>query len=91
MTSAIERHKRATQIIRTAHEGIAGVIAEAEACSTCPDEKGILCSVAASLERMLRNGFWRMVINSAGPDEISIADEHEAMRRALEEWQGARL
>jgi hypothetical protein len=86
MSSPVERHKRAMQIIRTAHDGIVGVIAEAEACSTCPDEIGLLRAVAASLERMLRNGFWGMVVNSAGPDEIPIADEHEAMRRAIEEW-----
>lgn len=86
MTSAIERHKRAMQTIRTAHEGIVGVIAEAEACSTCPDEVGLLREAAASLERMLRNGFWRMVVDSAGLDEISLADEHEAMLRAIREW-----
>ena len=90
--SAIERHKRALQTIRTAHEGILGLFAEAEACSTCRDEVGLLREAAASLERMLRNGFWRMVVNSATPDQISVADEREAMRRAIEEWsQGARL
>jgi hypothetical protein len=84
--SAIERHKRAMQIIRTAHEGIVGVIAEAEACSTCPDEIGLLRAVAASLERMLRNGFWRMVVNSATPDETSEADERAALLKAMAEW-----
>lgn len=86
MSSAIERYRRAMQIIRTAHEGIVGVIAEAEARSTCPDEIGLLRAVAGSLERMLRNRFWTMVVNSAGPDEISIADEHEAMRKAISDW-----
>jgi hypothetical protein len=83
MGSAIERHKRAMQIIRTAHEGITGVIAEAEECGTCRDEIGLLREAATSLERMLRNRFWTMVVNSAGPDEISIADEREAMRKAI--------
>ena len=91
MGSAIERHKRAMEIIRTAHQGIAGVIAEAEACGTSPDEIGLLRAAADNLHRMLRNGFWVMVVNSATPDETSEADEREAMRRAIEEWQGARL
>jgi hypothetical protein len=86
MGSAIERHKRAMEIIRTAHEGIVGVIAEAEACSTCADEIGLLRAVAASLERMLRNGFWRMVVNSATPDETSEAEEREALLKAMAEW-----
>ena len=86
MTSAIERHKRAMQIIRTAHEGILGLFAEAEKSGTCPDEIGLLREAAASLERMLRNRFWTMVVNSAGPDETSIADEHEAMRKAISDW-----
>ena len=83
MTSAAERHKRAMQIIRTAHEGILGLFAEAEERGTCRDEVGLLREAAASLERMLRNRFWTMVVNSAAPDEISIADEHEAMRKAI--------
>ena len=86
MTGAIERHKRAMQIIRTAHEDILGLFAEAEACSTSPDEIGLLREAAASLERMLRNRFWTMVVNSAAPDEISIADEHEAMRKTIADF-----
>jgi len=86
MGSAIERHKRAMQIIRTAHEGILGLVAEAEESGTCRDEIGLLRAVAASLERMLRNGFWRMVVNSATPDETSEADEREEMRKTILGW-----
>jgi hypothetical protein len=86
MGSAIERHKRAMEIIRTAHEGILGLIAAAEESSTCRDEVGLLGAVAASLERMLRNGFWRMVVNSATPDETSEADERAALLKAIAEW-----
>lgn len=85
--SAIERHKRAMEIIRTAHQGILGLLAQAEECGTCADEPGLLREAAASLDRMLRNRFWTMVVNSAGPDEISIADEHEAMRKAIADFE----
>jgi hypothetical protein len=91
MGSAIERHKRAMEIIRTAHEGVVGLLAEAEECGTCPDEIGLLRAAADNLHRMLRNRFWVMVVTCATPDETSISDEREAMRRAIEEWQGARL
>ena len=89
MTSAIERHKRAMEIIRTAQEGIAGVIGEAEEFSTCPDEIGLLRVAADNLHRILRNRFWVMVVNSATPDETSEADEREAMRKAMAEWSAA--
>jgi hypothetical protein len=86
MGSAVERHKRAVQIFRRAHEGILGLLAEAEETGTCHDEIGILRFAATSLERMLRNRFWGKVALSATPDETSVADEREAMRRAIEEW-----
>jgi hypothetical protein len=91
MGSAIDRHKRAMEVIRAAHEGILGLLAEAEARGTCPDEIGLLGAVAASLERMLRNRFWTMVVNGAQPDEVSIADEYEAMRKAMAEWSAAHI
>ena len=37
MGSAVERHKRAMEIIRTAHEGILGLVAEAEERGTFLD------------------------------------------------------
>ena len=86
MGSPVERHKRAVQIFRRAHEGILGLIAEADESGTCRDEIGLLRAVAASLERMLRNGFWRMVVNSATPDETSEADERAALLKAIAEW-----
>ena len=86
MSSPVGRHKRAMEIIRTAHEGVLGLVAEAEESGTCRDEIGLLRAVAASLERMLRNGFWRMVVNSATPDETSEADERTALLKAIAEW-----
>jgi hypothetical protein len=46
MTNAVERHKRAMEIIRTAHQGIVGLVAEAEESGTCPDEIGLLRAAA---------------------------------------------
>jgi hypothetical protein len=35
---------------------------------------------------MLRNRFWTMVVNSAGPDETSEAEERAALLKAMAEW-----
>jgi hypothetical protein len=86
MGSPAGRHKRAMEIIRTAHDGVLGLLAEAEECGTCRDEIGLLREAATSLERMLRNRFWTMVVNSAGPDETSEAEERAALLKAMAEW-----
>jgi hypothetical protein len=89
MGSPAERHKRAVQIFRRAHEDILGLLAEAEESGTCHDEIGLFRAAADNLHRILRNRFWVMVVNSATPDETSEADEREAMRRAIAEWSAA--